>query len=61
MAHLGQEALLFSLGSCAESILWAPHTEVARSVASLGIPDLDALIEGHVGGWIPDGWITLGP
>ncbi|MGW1494572.1 hypothetical protein [Streptomyces sp. NPDC002402] len=61
MAHLDREAPLFSSGNCGESILWVPHAEVAQAVASLGIPDLDAPIEGYVGGWIPDGWITLGP
>ena len=61
MAHLDREAPQFPSGGCGESILWVAHTEVAQAVASLGIPDLDALIEGYVDGWIPDGWITLGP
>ncbi|MEU9034627.1 hypothetical protein AB0D45_06890 [Streptomyces sp. NPDC048352] len=30
-------------------------------MAHLGIPELEQFVEGYVDGWIPDGWITLGP
>jgi hypothetical protein len=41
-------------------LVWFPYGEAAVQVAHLAITDRDALLEGYVEGWIPDGWITLG-
>ncbi|MCX5200631.1 hypothetical protein OG897_04015 [Streptomyces sp. NBC_00237] len=43
------------------SIRWVPHTSVAEAVTAQDIPELGPFIEGYIDGWIPDGWITLGP
>lgn len=48
-------------GPAGSGISWVPHTSVAEAVAAQHIPELGAFIEGYVDGWIPDGWITLGP
>ncbi|KNB50256.1 hypothetical protein AC230_26700 [Streptomyces caatingaensis] len=61
LAHLGSPRPCPARSRCSEPIEWVPHTEVAQVIASLGIPELGAFIEGYVDGWIPPGWITLGP
>jgi hypothetical protein len=30
-------------------------------VEHLAIPELAVFVDGYLGGWIPDGWITLEP
>lgn len=40
-------------------LVWLPYAQVAEHVGSLEVADLDLFLQGYVGGWIPDGWITL--
>ncbi|MFD0378041.1 hypothetical protein [Streptomyces sp. NPDC127112] len=58
VAHARTPSALRSVQGEAE-VYWLPYGEVAAAVAHLGIPDLDLFLEGYVGGWIPDGSITL--
>lgn len=39
--------------------VWLPYAQVAECVGDLGVADLGLFLQGYVGGWIPDGWITL--
>ncbi|MEH6373825.1 hypothetical protein V7793_05640 [Streptomyces sp. KLMMK] len=41
-------------------LYWVPYRQAARVVTGLAIPELGYFLDGYVGGWIPDGWITLG-
>lgn len=40
---------------------WFPWSDAVRHVDHLAIPELAAFVEGYLGGWIPEGWITLQP
>ncbi|MFC4517304.1 NUDIX domain-containing protein [Streptomyces ehimensis] len=46
--------------ACEGELCWVPYRQAARAVADLAIPELEDFLDGYVGGWIPDGWITLG-
>ncbi|QKV93010.1 hypothetical protein HUT19_15635 [Streptomyces sp. NA02950] len=43
----------------AVALVWLPYARVAERVGGVGAADLDLFLKGYVGGWIPDGWITL--
>ncbi|KAK1185268.1 hypothetical protein B7755_048630 [Streptomyces sp. NBS 14/10] len=47
------------LPGAAVPLVWLPYAQVAEHVADLGVADLGLFLQGYVGGWIPDGWITL--
>ncbi|GAU69737.1 hypothetical protein SSP35_14_00710 [Streptomyces sp. NBRC 110611] len=36
-----------------------PSREVAEAASAPELPGLDLFTEGHVTGWIPEGWFTL--
>ncbi|MFE2557923.1 hypothetical protein ACFXGT_18250 [Streptomyces sp. NPDC059352] len=38
---------------------WEPWRDLLPGLSHLGIPELSLFVEGYLGGWIPDGWITL--
>ncbi|MFJ4964300.1 hypothetical protein ACIP6P_17915 [Streptomyces sp. NPDC088729] len=38
---------------------WIPWPDAVQFLKHLALPDLDVFIEGYLGGWIPNGWITL--
>ncbi|MFG2329480.1 hypothetical protein ACGFMM_07630 [Streptomyces sp. NPDC048604] len=40
---------------------WEQWEAVLPELRHLGIPAFALLIEGYIGGWIPDGWVTLDP
>lgn len=40
---------------------WIPWCDAVQNLGHLEIPELAVFVEGYLGGWIPDGWITLEP
>jgi hypothetical protein len=40
---------------------WIPWCDAVQDLGHLKIPELAVFVEGYLGGWIPDGWITLEP
>lgn len=38
---------------------WQHYPNALDMARNHCVPDLDVFIEGYLGGWIPDGWITL--
>ncbi|MFD0367745.1 hypothetical protein [Streptomyces sp. NPDC127114] len=40
---------------------WESCEDALPGLGHLGIPKFDLFVEGYIGGWIPDGWITLEP
>ncbi|MCX5101318.1 hypothetical protein OG887_17085 [Streptomyces sp. NBC_00053] len=51
----------FAGGVCAagELLAWVPYAQVVGRTAGMAIAELGLFLEGYVGGWIPDGWISL--
>ncbi|MEU1783863.1 hypothetical protein ABZ545_30960 [Streptomyces abikoensis] len=37
-----------------------PYRHAPRVLTHLDIPELGDFLDGYIGGWLPDGWITLG-
>lgn len=48
-----------ALHDAAVPLVWLPYAQVAELALGLGIAELGLFLEGYVGGWIPDGRITL--
>ncbi|MFI1679103.1 hypothetical protein [Streptomyces sp. NPDC020607] len=42
------------------NLVWVAYAQVAKPMVDMGVADLDLFLEGYVGGWIPEGWISLG-
>ncbi|MFJ8299090.1 hypothetical protein ACIQ9R_24855 [Streptomyces sp. NPDC094447] len=60
-----REARIFTAHSdrlfLVESGGWEPWEELLPGLNHLELPELALFVEGYIGGWIPDGWITLEP
>ncbi|MFD5106337.1 hypothetical protein [Streptomyces cinereoruber] len=41
--------------------IWEPWETALAGLRHPGGSELGAFVEGYLGGWIPGGWITLGP
>lgn len=54
--HVTSPAALHDAG---RPLVWLPYTQVPACSLALGAAELGLFLEGYVGGWIPDGWITL--
>ncbi|MGW2009755.1 hypothetical protein [Streptomyces nigrescens] len=54
--HVTSPGALYDAGV---PLVWLPYSQVTEISAGLGAADLALFLEGYVGGWIPDGWITL--